>query len=377
MPSTLANRAKMTVSGTPGTGTITLGSAVSGYQSFSAALGASATYTVSYTIEDGSSWEVGTGTYTTSGTTLTRTVTASSNGGSAISATIDAIVFLTALAADIVVKNGSLGTPSSGTLTNCTDLPSSGVTGLAASATTDTTNASNISSGTLAVARGGTGATTTTGSGANVLDTSPSFTTSALFPDGTASAPSIAHAGDTNCGLWFPAADTIAASTSGTERIRIDSSGNITNSAQPTFLAAMTNNGDQTYGTNTVTLLPFNVQVFKKGGGTFVNTSGNYYYQVPVTGYYFILAQVYGTASAGDATMGLRLYKNGADTGTYGGDVWIGTAAGKVQISPIQIAVVLYLSANDKLDIRGTAYNDTKNFRVFTGVSTFMVTLLG
>lgn len=50
-----------------------------------------------------------------------------------------------------------LGTPTSGTLTNCTGLPAAGVTGLATSATTDTTNASNISSGTLASARGGTG----------------------------------------------------------------------------------------------------------------------------------------------------------------------------------------------------------------------------
>jgi len=157
----------------------------------------------------------------------------------------------------------------------------------------------------------------------------------------------------------------------------LDASGNITNTAQPTFRAALTNNGDQTYGNNTVTLLPFNVQAFNKGNGTFVNTASNYYYQVPVTGYYFILAQVYATSSAGDATMGLRLYKNGADTGTYGGDVWIGTAAGKVNISPIQIATVLYLTSGDKLDIRGTAYNDTKNFRIFTGTSTFFVSLLG
>jgi hypothetical protein len=58
---------------------------------------------------------------------------------------------------DYVAPGGALGTPSGGTLTNCTGLPAAGVTGLAASATTDTTSASNISSGTLAAARGGAG----------------------------------------------------------------------------------------------------------------------------------------------------------------------------------------------------------------------------
>jgi len=56
---------------------------------------------------------------------------------------------------------------------------------------------------------------------------SPTFTGVSGFPDGSASAPSIFRAGDTNTGFFFPAADTVATTTGGTERLRIDSSGNV------------------------------------------------------------------------------------------------------------------------------------------------------
>jgi hypothetical protein len=49
----------------------------------------------------------------------------------------------------------------------------------------------------------------------------------ASFAAGTALLPSIARAGDLNTGFWFPAADTIAASTAGSERLRITSTGNV------------------------------------------------------------------------------------------------------------------------------------------------------
>ena len=55
----------------------------------------------------------------------------------------------------------------------------------------------------------------------------PAFTGQASFADGSAAAPSIAHTGDLNAGLFFPAADTVAVSTAGTERMRVDSSGNV------------------------------------------------------------------------------------------------------------------------------------------------------
>ena len=94
----LVNRAKMSTA-TTGTGTITLGSAESGYQSFADA-GVADGETVRYVIEDGTDWEIGTGTYTASGTTLSRTVTESSNSDAAINLSGSAVVFATVAAQD-------------------------------------------------------------------------------------------------------------------------------------------------------------------------------------------------------------------------------------------------------------------------------------
>ena len=96
----LVNRAKMTTL-TVGTGTMVLLSAVAGYQSFAAA-GVVDGDVVQYVIEDGTAWEIGTGTFTTLGLTLTRTVTESSNSGSAITLTGAAVVFVSAVEANIV-----------------------------------------------------------------------------------------------------------------------------------------------------------------------------------------------------------------------------------------------------------------------------------
>jgi hypothetical protein len=47
------------------------------------------------------------------------------------------------------------------------------------------------------------------------------------FSDGTAAAPSITNDGDTNTGVFYPAADTVGVSTGGSERVRVNSSGNV------------------------------------------------------------------------------------------------------------------------------------------------------
>jgi hypothetical protein len=95
---TLVNRAKVATT-TTGTGTITLGAADEGYQTFADA-GVTNGQTVRYTLEENGSWEIGTGVYDSSANTLTRVLDESSTG-SLLNLAGEARVFITAAADDI------------------------------------------------------------------------------------------------------------------------------------------------------------------------------------------------------------------------------------------------------------------------------------
>jgi hypothetical protein len=92
----LLNLARMSTV-TTGTGTVTLGSAVTGFLSFAAA-GAEDGKTYYYGIRDGVSSEVGYGVYTSSGTTFTRNPMKSTNSDNAISLSGSAEIFICDLA---------------------------------------------------------------------------------------------------------------------------------------------------------------------------------------------------------------------------------------------------------------------------------------
>jgi hypothetical protein len=119
-----------------------------------------------------------------------------------------------------------LGTPSSGTLTSCTGLPlTTGVTGTlpianGGTGTTSTTfaNLTTNVTGTLPVANGGTGVTTSSGTGAVVLNASP-----------TISSPTFS--GTTTLGTNWSVVETAGVlffKYAGVNKMKIDSSGNIT-----------------------------------------------------------------------------------------------------------------------------------------------------
>jgi len=110
----LGDRIKESTS-TSGTGTISLGGAVAGFAAFSTVL--SNTDTCYYTIIEGNNWEVGLGTYASSGNTLARSVLQSSNSDNAITLGGSAEVFITIPADKAIVLDASGNLVLSGDLT--------------------------------------------------------------------------------------------------------------------------------------------------------------------------------------------------------------------------------------------------------------------
>lgn len=167
----LRDRVKETTSST-GTGSVTLAGAASGFQSFSVIGNGNTTY---YAIVGTAEWEVGIGTYTSSGTTLSRdTVLESSNGGSLVNfsaGTKDVFVTYPAERAVYLDASGDLGIgaePQAGTI-----LQATGATGAATDVRITNSGTAATDSVRLYLTTSTTGTTATNsqiifGDGANV-----------------------------------------------------------------------------------------------------------------------------------------------------------------------------------------------------------------
>ena len=198
--SLLFNRVKVSTA-TIGTGVITLGSALTSYLDFISG-GVVSTNQVSYLIEDGSNWEIGTGTYT-SPATLTRSVIKSSNSNAAISLSGSAVVSITALSTDIVTPDNAQ-TLTSKTLTSPT-------------INTPVISGGTVNSASVGATTASTGAFTTLSANSTVSGTG--FSTYLASPPAIGGTAAAAITGTTitaNTGLVGPHNGTVGAATPST-----------------------------------------------------------------------------------------------------------------------------------------------------------------
>jgi hypothetical protein len=96
------------------------------------------------------------------------------------------------------------------------------------------------------------------------------FTGQVLTSAGTVTAPAIAPSGDSNTGIFFPSADTVAIGEGGTEVMRINSSGNVgigtTNPTQKLEVSGNVSLYSDNHGQNTGSEAVYNKMIFHNNG---------------------------------------------------------------------------------------------------------------
>jgi len=146
--------------------------------------------------------------------------------------------FHTTQTSGVMTVGGTLGTGNiivgRSTVSQQTDIQS----GATASGSTKTINfgSGGLAGSTTAITIGSTAGTSTT-----TLNGTVSLANALVSSAGTAALPAITTTGDTNTGIYFPAADTIAFTEGGLEKMRIDSGGSvrINNTSNATFSAQL------------------------------------------------------------------------------------------------------------------------------------------
>lgn len=157
------------------------------------------------------------------------------------------------------------------------------------------------------------------------------------------------------------------------ERMKIDTAGRVTTPNQPAFLAGIASAADETYSPGQA--ITFNAT--QVNTGNHFNTS-NGKFTAPVAGAYMFNYGTLFTNSGGNTqSMQISLNVNGSYPAVSGGDVYSilgctpNSLGGNILLTS---SLVLYLAANDVVDIRNRSGN---NLRIYKGHTYFSGHLIG
>jgi len=146
------------------------------------------------------------------------------------------------------------------------------------------------------------------------------------FADGSAASPSITNDGDTNTGILFPAADTVAVATGGTEVARFDSAGNLGLGVTPSawnsvYRSMQFGITGAISGRTDSTLLELAANAYRNSGGAFI------YLTTDLAARYDIAAGVHRWYNAASGTAGNAISFTQAMTLDASGQLGIGVTS--------------------------------------------------
>jgi len=174
------------------------------------------------------------------------------------------------------------------------------------------------------------------------------------LPDGAVSAPALSNTGDTDTGIYFPAANSIAVATQGVQRMLFDANGHMTMPTQPCVLANNAATIDNVTGDGTVYTGIYGTEIKDQNA----DWDGVSTFTAPVTGTYLVtvLAQWNGITSAetkanhqivASNRSAYFIYANPYSSSLSGS--WRGNGA-----------VFMDMDASDTLTVTGQVSNGTK-----------------
>jgi len=158
------------------------------------------------------------------------------------------------------------------------------------------------------------------------VGTTASIAGVATFSAGSAAAPAITATGDTNTGIWFPAADTIAFTEGGVESMRIDASGILGLAVTPSAWAGITGSALEIASNGAAFLLGTGGQLFL-GNNAFYGASGWVYKRTAGASYAYQANGQHEWQIAASGTAGNPITFTQAMTLDAGGRLFLGTTS--------------------------------------------------